>query len=216
MGLEKTKRIAETHCAVLKNARYVSVVGYPDEAETVVVPSSYAGKPIKEIVDGAFHFCEGMRRVEIADGVQYIRAGAFTDCEDLVDVSIGKGVKRLEPYAFYDCTQLSNVQVAEGNAAYRDVDGNVYTQDGKALVYYASGKMDETFAVPDGVEQIKTGAFRGCEHLKSVVIPKGVRIVEAYAFSGCEGLKIVCKAARKPLFWSKQWNPDACLVTWEK
>ena len=106
MKTEKTQRIAEAHCAVLKNVRYVSVVGYPDEADTVVVPSSYAGKSVKEIVDGAFHFCEGVRRVEIADSVQYIRAGAFTDCEDLADVSIGKGVKRLESYAFYDCARL--------------------------------------------------------------------------------------------------------------
>ena len=55
---------------------------------------------------------------------------------------------------------------------------------GKAI---EMGKMTE-FVVPDGVTQIKPGAFSDCRELKSVTIPNSVTSIGERAFSGCENL----------------------------
>lgn len=57
--------------------------------------------------------------------------------------------------------------------------------------------------VPDGVEKILSGAFRGCKKLESVFLPETLSYIGSYAFSGCDKLsKIsvpkdaeICKAA---------------------
>ncbi len=45
--------------------------------------------------------------------------------------------------------------------------------------------------VPDGVQEIGYGAFRGCSTVRQVVLPDGVRRIGSMAFAGCTGLQQV-------------------------
>jgi len=47
----------------------------------------------------------------------------------------------------------------------------------------------KSIVIPDGVESIYSGAFRGCSSLESVVFPDSLTTIVREAFLGCDGLK---------------------------
>ena len=108
---------------------------------------------------------------------------AFKDRDDLKSIVIGRNVERIWSGAFLGCNNLKSITVDKGNTAYKDIDGNVYTKDGKILVQYAIGKTDTSFTVPDGVEKIEGSAFAGCKSLISVTIPDSVMSFRNSAFT---------------------------------
>ena len=164
----------------------VPVTGIGDETfqgcgglTAVEIPGS-----VTNIGWGAFRNCGGLEEVEIPDGVEEIGGGAFQGCEGVVSVSMGTGVRDIFEYAFAGCGALSGFDVAEGNGAFADVDGVLFSKDLKILVSYPGGKTGE-YAVPEGVECIVSGAFYGCTELTRVELPDSVESVGMDAFMGC-------------------------------
>ena len=64
----------------------------------------------------------------------------------------------------------------------------MYSKDGKALIFYATGKTDGSFVVPDGVTEISANAFYGCISLTSVTIPDSVTNIGVATFYECNSL----------------------------
>ena len=77
------------------------------------------------------------------------------------------------------------------NKYYKDIDGNLYTKDGKTLIQYAIGKKDTSFIIPDGVTTIGDWAFGGCRSLTSITIPSSVTSIGNNAFLWCDSLNTV-------------------------
>ena len=124
----------------------------------------------------------------IPKGVTSIGDWAFRDCSSLTSITIPKGVTSIEMSAFAVCSSLMCINVDENNLAYKSIDGNVYSKDGKTLILYAAGKIDTSFAIPKGVTSIGDRAFGGYNSLTSITIPKGVISIGDLAFSGCSSL----------------------------
>ncbi len=78
----------------------------------VIIPSTYAGKPVTSIGDGAFKNCSGLKSVRIPDGVKYIGNEAFYGCR-LESVEIPKSVTTIGNSAFED-TWLINLVISDG------------------------------------------------------------------------------------------------------
>ena len=93
--------------------------------------------------------------------------------------------------AFDGCTSLTSIEVDENNTAYKSINGNLYSKDGKILIQYAIGKKEASFVIPDSVTSIDPSAFSGCTSLTSVTIPNSVASIGPYAFSGCTSLTSV-------------------------
>jgi len=161
----------------------------------------------------AFSGCSSLTSIEIPDGVTSIDAGAFYNCSSLKSIEIPDSVTSIGDSAFARCTSLSSITVVENNVAYKSLNGNLYTKDGKALIQYAIGKNDSSFSVPNGVETITALAFEGCGALMyidisdtvmrisqgafsncglvSVEIPASITNIEGWAFAGCSKLTSV-------------------------
>ena len=161
--------------------------------------------------------------------VTSIGEDAFAYCSSLTSVVIPNSVTNIGDNAFGGCYSLTSITVDEDNTAYKSIDGNLYTKDGKTLVKYARAKTDKSFEIPNGVASIGDYAFAHCDSLTSVVIPNSVISIGAYAFSGCggltsviiprsvssvghwafwacNGLTVYCEAAGKPSGWDSEWN----------
>lgn len=52
-------------------------------------------------------------------------------------------------------------------------------------------KRLESIVIPDSVEKMGDGVFRGCENLKSVVVGAGIKVIPNSAFNGCTALEEV-------------------------
>ena len=151
---------------------------------------------------GTFYMCPVVSEIVIPDGVKSIGGAAFYGCDVLASVKIGKGVVEIGDFAFSACPSLEEIEVADGNTAYKVIDGALYTSDLAILVQYAVGRGNESFTVTDGVLAIGAGAFRGCESLCSISFHGSVISINPYAFDGCTGLSRVYYAATAPE-WQK-------------
>ena len=70
--------------------------------------------------------------------------------------------------AFCGCLNLKNITVNQNNIDYKDIDGNLYSKDGKTLVQYVFGRKETSFVIPNHVECIGKVAFCDCKNLISV------------------------------------------------
>ena len=189
-----------------------SVIGIGECKDiNIVIPSTHAGLPVTAIGSQAFRNCDSLTSVTIPNGVTSIGSSAFWncdsltsvtipdsvttigdfafhDCDSLTGVTIPDSVTSIGDYAFHDCDSLTSITVDEANTAYKDIDGNLYTKDGKTLIQYAIGKSDTSFTIPDSVTTIGSWAFYGCDSLTSVTIGNGVTTIGTYAFHDCESL----------------------------
>ena len=128
----------------------------------------------------------------IPDSVTNIGPKAFYNCYALTDITIGRGVTIIDGgEVFYNCAAITSITVAEDNPSYKDIDGNLYTKDGKTIIKYAVGRTNTTFTVPDSVTVIADYAFRGCSYLTDVVFSDGLTEIGNGAFSDCTALTSV-------------------------
>lgn len=144
---------------------------------SVTIPDS-----VTVIHEGAFSFCYSLTDIIIPNSVTKIYDSAFIYCESLVSVTIPSGAVSIDNNVFQNCTSLVDIIVSEENPMYRSIDGNFYTKDGKTLIFYAIGKPEESFSIPDGVTAIGEYAFSHSVFLKTVLIPESVTSIGDYAF----------------------------------
>ena len=157
-----------------RNAKYKSINGdiYTKDEKTLV---QYAtGKTDKNFT--------------IPDNVTSIANYALAGSSNLVNVTIPDSVTSIGTAALAANCNLENIIVDEKNVAYKSLDGNLYTKDGKTLVQYAIGKANKSLTILGDITSIGDYAFSLCDDLTSVVIPNSVETIGQYAFAACSNL----------------------------
>ena len=151
-------------------------------ATSFTIPES-----VTEIGTYAFAFCGSLTSIEIGNVVTMVGTYAFDSCGGLRSVKIGDNAIIGEG-AFARCGCLTDITVSENNAAYKSIDGNLYTKDGSILIKYAGGKNATTFTIPESVTAIGGYAFSHSYNLISVEIPDSVTSIGDCAFYNCNSL----------------------------
>jgi hypothetical protein len=163
---------------------------------------------ITEIGEYAFAYNEQIKEIIIPDTVLTIDNGAFYDCLNVESVTIGAGVTFIGYNAFHYCENISyvnykgslanwlNIDFAysaaeqEQNRANGVVDKNVRYSNPTFFAHdlHINGDLITEVKVPDGISQIKYGAFMRCTSITKVTLPQSVKSVGYYAFLTCSGL----------------------------
>lgn len=168
---------------------------------------------VKSIGDSAFGTCINLTSVDMGNSVTSIGCYAFTGCVSLTSITIPSSVTEIKEYgisaipitsieigsnatniafeAFSGCNNLTNITVHKDNPNYKSIDGVFYTKDGSTLIQYPAGKKEDSFIVPDSVEQIYSTAFACSKSLKEVSVGKNVKSIGSYAFRDCDSLENV-------------------------
>lgn len=90
--------------------RYYYVVSLGTCTDTdIVIPTTYNGKPVNEVVYGAFRNKKNITSVVIGNNVQKIGDYAFEYCRGLVSVTLGSKVSSIGTSAFDHCNKLVEV-----------------------------------------------------------------------------------------------------------
>ena len=113
---------------------------------------------------------------------------AFRNCTSLASITIPDSVTSISDSALISCSNLMSIKVSEDNIAYKSVDRNLYSKDGKTLIQYAIGKTDTNVTILDGVISIGENAFYNCQNLVSIEFSESVSIIDDYAFYACKKL----------------------------
>ena len=75
-------------------------------------------------------------------------------------IRIPESVEVIKPSVFGCCVFLESIEVDEGNRFFKSVDGVLFSKDGKKLLAFPAGRMEENYIVPEGVEVIGENAFQ--------------------------------------------------------
>lgn len=126
-----------------------------------------------------------------------IREYAVNADENAEELHIGASVRYIAETAFYNAKKLQRVTVDPANEWYKDIDGVLFTKDGKKLllypVCYGQQPTDrpeeftypEAYTVPEGVERIGTFAFLKNGRLRDVTLPSTLKEIGDMAFFDC-------------------------------
>ena len=165
---------------------------------------------VTSIGEWAFNGCKSLTNIEIPYGVTSINEYTFANCTSLTGIEISDRVGNIGKSAFYNCTSLTSIKVDANNPNYKDIDGNLYTKNGEALIQYAIGKTAKSFTVPSGVTIIRDSALECCSNLTSIIIPDSVTRIGAWAFSGCTSLTSIkyrgTEAQWKAISKGSEWD----------
>ena len=140
---------------------------------------------ITEMGGYVFEWCGCLEEITLPEGLKKIGNGCFEYCRSLKEFRIPKSLTEIGNRCFDYTEHLARFEVDEENPAFRAIDGDLYTKDGKTLIKYAQGKEQEVFEVPEGVETIAVCALNARdsldgenEHLRAIVLASTVETIE--------------------------------------
>ena len=178
-----------------KSGDFYKVSGCDKKATEVVIPKKYNGKPVKEIGNVAFSFCELITSVTIPNSVTSIGDSAFRYCSSLTSVTIGNSVTSIGSSAFRGCTSLTSVTIPDSvtlilSYAFSDCTNLTSVTIGNSVTSIGASAFDSCtnltgVTIPDSVTSIGDHAFRDCSSLTSVTIPDSVTSIGDSAFYKC-------------------------------
>lgn len=93
---------------------HVVVIGAMEQTTDLVIPSTYNGKPVTKIADGAFKSNEDIYTLIIEGGVAEIGKEAFKDCKNLQKVVFGDDLKKISDSAFMNCSGIYEAPIPNG------------------------------------------------------------------------------------------------------
>ena len=197
-----------------------TLLRYDGNFENVIIPDSYEinGKKydVTRISYSAFRDNQTIKSVKISNNVDSIGYGVFYNCKNLSTIIIGSNLTNIGDFAFTNCSNLTEFVVDKNNTSFASINGDLYSNDGKAIIQYCIGKTDESLIISNNVVLIEDVAFYNCKNLRSIYIPSSVITIGDDAFSYCENLTISCQVESKPDSWSLYWNTANCPVEWGK
>lgn len=159
----------------IKDDKYVAVMGYEEETETVEIPDaiSYEKKeyPVEAIAEEAFSGNTTLRSITLPESLRTISTEAFSGCIALQSLDIPAGVSVLGNGVFYDCMELTSCVIGAGITS---LPNELFTN------CYALKSVE----LPDSLVSIGSETFWSCEALEELQLPESVVSIGERAFYG--------------------------------
>ena len=152
------------------------------------------GNHVRNLPEGVFAGCYGMKEITIPSSVKTIGKSAFAACPNLKYVVIPNGVQNIGVGAFASCHSLSDVVVGNGVST---IPSGMFSD------------CDELKSVTFGrtVRTISSNAFDGCEKLQSVtLLSRQPPVLSSEAFDYYTAKIIVPCGCKETYKQTEGWN----------
>lgn len=153
----------------------------PNEVKEIQI-----GRGIKNFERGAFYGCTNLNKVVFNCNIFDITTdGDFADCSNLKNIVLNSRDITHIPKGEFDDSQFTSITLPP---YYETIDWGAF-----------KGCIFEEVIIPEGVTNIGSNTFTGCNNLKSVIIPssieksssihpKTLQTENGYAFRSCQNL----------------------------
>lgn len=149
---------------------------------------------VSKIDSSAFCACS-MESITLPDSLEEIGYDAFSHCSELENLFLPDGLKKIGKAPFANCSSL-NITVSENNNILKVVDGKLFSKNEEKLIFYPLISEEKRYIVPAGTKTICELAFAWNEHITEIVLPEGLKEIKGGAFGECYSLeKIVVPAS---------------------
>ena len=143
---------------------------------------------VKRVGENAFGSCTGLISTRVPSGLQEIGRGVFAGCDNLHRAIVPYPRKVLNLELLHSCRELTDMMVSENSHEHSAKNGVLFNKEQTELVFYPMGKKEGAYLMPEGVREIASQAFCGCEHLKHVVFADSMEKIAPDAFVNCPNL----------------------------
>lgn len=153
---------------------------------SIDIPEYIQGKPVTKIDDAAFSECSNLQSINLPSTIEYIGEHAFFGCSSLTEIFIPESVTSIGETTFSSSlVNLEQIKVDENNPNYKDVDGVLYTKNGKTIMRYPPKKehTGAEFIVPADVEYISSFCFADFaqDNLEQFVFPSNLKRIGTWS-----------------------------------
>ncbi len=145
----------------------VSGIGTCTDSDIILPTVSPDGDMVIGIDNYAFRGAEGVKSIALTPTVFAIGDYAFYG-SGLISVEIPAETVHIGEYAFCGCYSLREIRVSADNSVYADQSGVLFSKDGKVIICYPAGKVENFYTITSAVEEIKTMAFYNCNAIKMI------------------------------------------------
>ena len=191
--------------AFSSDGSYYTVVGVGGESgETIDIPDTYNGLPVKEIAPNTFNNVTYLKEVTLPAELKKIGDGAFKGCTALEKVVIPISVTEIGENAFDNCSVLSLYCEASAKPSgwknnfapsgtyvswkYSRSFSFKLTEKGDSYCLESAKGAAGDLVIPDKylklpVTEIASEAFKDCDKLTGITLPDSVTAVGSEAFA---------------------------------
>lgn len=178
----------------------------PKKLETIGY-AAFRGTGLKEIElpenlttlgSYAFQSCSSLANVKMSGKVTGISGYCFQECRNLQKVELAEGIQVIHNGAFYLCNSLQSINFPStltlidydsfNGTDLREIDIPASVENINRYAF-GSNKNLKKVTFREGLINIGTGVFSGCESIDSIVCPSTLRTIGNSGFEGCKNLK---------------------------
>ena len=91
----------------LDDGTYAVGCGNAKLLSSIVIPETYKGKAVSQIIRNGFENCENLKTIVIPNSITTVGTYAFSGCKSLTSVTIPEGVTSIGDFAFRYCYSLT-------------------------------------------------------------------------------------------------------------
>ena len=157
---------------LINNKSEYEVIGTGSAFGSVVVETTYRGKPVTSIAANAFSKNKLITSVVIGSNVKTIGKSAFANCTELTSVIIPPSVTNIGNQAFQSCKKLTSVIIPGSIGAIPEDT-------------FSRCELLASVTLCEGVTSIGESAFADCIALSEVTFPNSLQTIGKYSFTNC-------------------------------
>ncbi len=163
----------------------------------VVVPGTYAGKPVTRIYKDAFKNCSTITSVVLPESIMEIDSHAFDNCNQMESIELPNHPMKFGLNAFIHCEALKSIVLPRDSEYGFGMFGNCISLEEITLPddmreipmsFFSYCESLTELTLPASVETISYGAFASCHNLKKLVLPEGLQDIDMCVFEECNAL----------------------------
>lgn len=130
---------------------------------------------------------EKVSEIVIPEDVKRVFHDSFLGVEfkDDARIVLPEGISEITFMTFCCVDDIKEISISEKNENYCTVDGVLFTKDMKTLIAYPNMKEDDSYIIPDTVENINSLAFHLNNNLKRIQIGSNVTNIDSRNLADC-------------------------------
>ena len=154
---------------------------------------------MKTIGESAFNSCKKLADVTMPETLNSMGTSVFAGCTSLPSITLPETITYIPDYTFQGCTSLTapelssqtrriSAYVFDGCTSLTSFDFDKYPQLNQLYGYSFQNTGFTEIDIPDRIDTLFVGAFKGCKSLQRAKMPTGVDYVASYLFQDCTAL----------------------------